>query len=134
MSLCTCVCQCVCWCRCLHVHPSRQFCFANYTSSESACACLKINPQNGSYMTLVNKGVKRNQYLPPSCPLPLSSPQLSSRLPSALPQHVYTFMHPTPSFLLYFFSLYSWFPLCSTSVSKLVCLELIVVLRSVFCH
>lgn len=25
-------------------------------------------------MTSVNKGVKRNQYLPPSCPLPLSSP------------------------------------------------------------
>lgn len=38
-------------------------------------------------MTPVNKGVKRNQYIPPSFTLPLF-PQLSSHLPSA-PPHLY---------------------------------------------
>lgn len=38
-------------------------------------------------MTSVNKGVKRNQYIPPSFTLPLF-PQLSSHLPSA-PSHLY---------------------------------------------
>lgn len=38
-------------------------------------------------MTSVNKGVKRNQYIPPSFTRPLF-PQLSSHLPSA-PSHLY---------------------------------------------
>lgn len=61
-------------------------------------------------MTSVNKGVKRNQYFPPSCPLPLSSPNSSPFCSFAACLYLHA---PVLSFL-------SFFPFCWRRWSFLV--------------